>query len=79
VQELVGRVAVVTGSASGLGRAMAERFGSEGMTVVIADNRLGDAEIVAGEIAAPARRWRGLPRSRDAELYGVQTRGRRSF
>jgi NAD(P)-dependent dehydrogenase (short-subunit alcohol dehydrogenase family) len=61
VRELVGRVAVVTGSASGLGRAMAERFGSEGMTVVIADNRLGDAEIVAGEIAAQGGRAVAMP------------------
>ncbi|MEK7248431.1 MAG: SDR family NAD(P)-dependent oxidoreductase [Chloroflexota bacterium] len=31
------RVAVVTGAASGIGRAMAERFGAEGMKVVLAD------------------------------------------
>lgn len=31
------RVAVVTGGASGIGRAMAERFGAEGMKVVLAD------------------------------------------
>lgn len=48
---LDGRVAVVTGSASGLGRAMAERFAREGMTTVVADNRLGEAEAVADEIA----------------------------
>jgi len=32
-----GRVAVVTGAASGIGRAMAERFAGEGMRVVMAD------------------------------------------
>jgi NAD(P)-dependent dehydrogenase (short-subunit alcohol dehydrogenase family) len=32
-----GRVAVVTGAASGLGRALAERFAGEGMRVVLSD------------------------------------------
>jgi NAD(P)-dependent dehydrogenase (short-subunit alcohol dehydrogenase family) len=34
---LAGRVAVVTGGASGIGRAMGERFATEGMRVVLAD------------------------------------------
>jgi NAD(P)-dependent dehydrogenase (short-subunit alcohol dehydrogenase family) len=34
---LVGRVAVVTGGASGIGRALGERFLAEGMKVVLAD------------------------------------------
>lgn len=50
MDQLDGKVAVVTGSASGLGRAMAERFAEEGMTVVIADNRLAEGEVVAKEI-----------------------------
>jgi NAD(P)-dependent dehydrogenase (short-subunit alcohol dehydrogenase family) len=37
VDDLDGRVAVVTGAASGLGRAMAERFAAEGMRVVVSD------------------------------------------
>jgi NAD(P)-dependent dehydrogenase (short-subunit alcohol dehydrogenase family) len=37
MQELRGKVAVVTGAASGIGRALAGRFGSEGMRVVLAD------------------------------------------
>jgi NAD(P)-dependent dehydrogenase (short-subunit alcohol dehydrogenase family) len=37
MRELKGRVAVVTGGASGIGRAMAERFAREGMKIVLAD------------------------------------------
>jgi NAD(P)-dependent dehydrogenase (short-subunit alcohol dehydrogenase family) len=37
VRELVGKVAVVTGAASGIGRAMALRFAAEGMTLMLAD------------------------------------------
>ena len=37
MERLNGRVAVVTGGAGGIGRAMAERFAEEGMQVVLAD------------------------------------------
>jgi NAD(P)-dependent dehydrogenase (short-subunit alcohol dehydrogenase family) len=37
VRRLSGRVAVITGAASGIGRAMAGRFAAEGMRVVLAD------------------------------------------
>jgi NAD(P)-dependent dehydrogenase (short-subunit alcohol dehydrogenase family) len=37
MQEFAGKVAVVTGAASGIGYAMAERFAQEGMKVVLAD------------------------------------------
>lgn len=50
MEQLKGRVAVVTGSASGLGRAMALTFGQEGMKVVVADRRLAEAERVAAAI-----------------------------
>jgi len=49
-----GRVAVVTGAASGIGRAVAERFAALGMKVVLADldgPALGEA---AGAVAAKA-------------------------
>jgi NAD(P)-dependent dehydrogenase (short-subunit alcohol dehydrogenase family) len=37
MQDLRGKTAVVTGGASGIGLAMAEAFGREGMNVMIAD------------------------------------------
>src|SRR2546430_13870447 len=37
MDELTGRVAVVTGGASGIGLAMAKRFAAEGMHLAIAD------------------------------------------
>ena len=37
MQEFKGKVAVVTGAASGIGRGLVERFASEGMSVVLSD------------------------------------------
>lgn len=37
MRDFEGRVAVVTGAASGMGRAFAERFAAEGMKIVLAD------------------------------------------
>ena len=39
MDSLAGRVAVVTGGASGVGRAMGERFAREGMKVVLGRRR----------------------------------------
>lgn len=53
--ELQGRVAVVTGGASGIGRALAHRFAEEGAEgVVVADLDGDKAERVAAEIGAQA-------------------------
>jgi NAD(P)-dependent dehydrogenase (short-subunit alcohol dehydrogenase family) len=52
--ELSGRHVVVTGAASGIGRACARRFASEGARVVVADRDLAGAEALAGEIAGLA-------------------------
>ena len=45
------KVAVVTGAASGIGRALARRFAGEGMQVVLADIERGALEEAAHEIA----------------------------
>jgi NAD(P)-dependent dehydrogenase (short-subunit alcohol dehydrogenase family) len=48
--ELAGKVAVVTGGASGIGRATVERFVAEGARVVIADIDEGRGEELAEEL-----------------------------
>ena len=52
MDDLAGRVAVVTGAASGLGRAMARRFAAEGMRVMLADVEREALDDVASEMAA---------------------------
>ncbi|MCX7940128.1 MAG: bifunctional aldolase/short-chain dehydrogenase [Thermoflexales bacterium] len=49
-RELAGRVAFVTGGASGIGRAIARRLAQEGAHVVIADINVEGAQSVADEI-----------------------------
>jgi 3-hydroxybutyrate dehydrogenase len=51
MSRLHGNIAIVTGSASGIGRQIALRFAHEGATVAIADVNLGGAQEVASEIA----------------------------
>jgi NAD(P)-dependent dehydrogenase (short-subunit alcohol dehydrogenase family) len=50
--ELAGKVAIVTGGASGLGRAMVERFVEEGAHVLIADVDTEGGEAFARELGA---------------------------
>jgi NAD(P)-dependent dehydrogenase (short-subunit alcohol dehydrogenase family) len=65
------RVAVVTGAASGIGRAMAERFAAEGMKVVLADveeRALAEAtKALAGRGAATLAVRTDVSRAADVE------------
>ena len=51
MSRLDGKIAIVTGSASGIGRQIALRFARKGAKVAVADLNLGAAQEVAGEIA----------------------------
>jgi NAD(P)-dependent dehydrogenase (short-subunit alcohol dehydrogenase family) len=62
VKQFKDRVAVVTGGASGIGRAMAERFGAEGMKVVLADVEEKALRLAEGEM-----------REKGVDVIGVQT------
>jgi NAD(P)-dependent dehydrogenase (short-subunit alcohol dehydrogenase family) len=58
VKRLEGRVAVVTGAASGIGLALCERFAAEGMKVMLADIEAGPlaaAEATVGRTAPAVR------------------------
>jgi len=52
MQEVEGKVAVITGAASGIGRAMARAFGAAGMRVALADVEAGALREARAEIAA---------------------------
>jgi 3-oxoacyl-[acyl-carrier protein] reductase len=80
--DLAGRVAVVTGGAQGIGRAIAERFLDSGAAVAIWDRDLALAQRVIGQlesrgrIAAVAVDVTALPEVENAVARTVETFGR---
>lgn len=54
---LLGKVAIVTGAASGIGAAIATAFLKEGARVVIADRNVEGAQQVAEQSGAAAEQW----------------------
>jgi NAD(P)-dependent dehydrogenase (short-subunit alcohol dehydrogenase family) len=55
VREFTNKVAVVTGAASGIGKAMAQRFAAEGMRLVLADIERGPLQQFADELCGAGR------------------------
>jgi NAD(P)-dependent dehydrogenase (short-subunit alcohol dehydrogenase family) len=60
MRELNGRVAVVTGGGSGIGRGIALGLAAEGMTVAVADLQEASARAVAAEIESAGGRSFGI-------------------
>lgn len=60
MEQLSGRVAVVTGGAGGIGRAMVERFAREGMAVVAADVEEGALKATVDELRADSLEVSGV-------------------
>ena len=81
MDELEGRVAVVTGGASGIGLAMAKRFVSEGMRVVVADLRRDALDGAVRQLEAAGGEVLGVPTdvSRADEVEALAERTLEAF
>ena len=58
MERLKNRIAIVTGSSSGIGKAIALRFAQEGATVIVAARRFYKCEETVAQIeSAGGRAW----------------------
>ena len=75
-QVLAGRVAVVTGSGIGIGRAVAERFAQEGAAVVVGDfnDELGQETVARIEAAGGKAVFQHVDCTQEAEIEALMAR-----
>jgi NAD(P)-dependent dehydrogenase (short-subunit alcohol dehydrogenase family) len=81
VKDLAGKVAVVTGAASGIGRALATAFAAEGMRVVLAEVEPGALDDAAHAVAktAPAAIAVRTDVSKAADVEALAVAAERAF
>jgi NAD(P)-dependent dehydrogenase (short-subunit alcohol dehydrogenase family) len=77
MRHLAGKVAVVTGAASGIGRALVDRFARAGMKLVLADVEETALAAAAGELAAAGAEVLAVPtdvsRAEDVDALARRT------
>ena len=61
MDEFAGKVAVITGAGSGMGRAYAERFGREGMKLVLGDVEMAALDQVKADLESEGREVVAVP------------------
>src|SRR5262245_19643085 len=81
MKDLAGKTALVTGAASGIGRALAERFAAEKMNVVLADHDAPALEQATAAIAAHGVKAIGVPTdvSSGAAVFALAARAKAQF
>jgi NAD(P)-dependent dehydrogenase (short-subunit alcohol dehydrogenase family) len=81
MRDFAGKVAVVTGAASGIGLALAHRFAAAGMKVVLADVEQGPLDVAARAVAGAGVETLAVRTdvSKAADVDALATRARSAF